>query len=113
MKTQRSRNTFDANRRYSSVYQQQGRMLTDADWNELSDLVKERLNDVLRDVTGGGTPRRRGMVVETTAADGSTTHELHWGYVYVDGIPAQSGPLPDATLADPDSRKFEYDHQAD
>ena len=55
MKTQRSRNTFDALKRYSGVYQQQGRMITDADWNELSDLLKERLNDVLRDVVGGGS----------------------------------------------------------
>ena len=33
MKTQISRDAFRAGRRDSSVYQQQGRMLTDADWN--------------------------------------------------------------------------------
>ena len=32
MKTQTSRNSFDAVKRYSGVYQQMGRMFTDADW---------------------------------------------------------------------------------
>jgi len=113
MKTQRSRDTYDSAKRYSSVYQQQGRMLTDADWNELSDVVKERLNDVLRDVIGSGTPRHRGMVAVKIAADGTKTYELRWGYVYVDGIVAQAGPLPDVTLDDPAGVKFEYNHQAD
>ena len=41
MKTQLSRNSFDAKKRYSGIYQQMGRMLTDADWNELTATIRE------------------------------------------------------------------------
>ena len=52
MKSQISRDSFRPERRYSGVYQQQGRMLTDADWNELQAIVKTRLDEALRDVLG-------------------------------------------------------------
>lgn len=113
MKTQRSRHTFDATNRYSGVFQQQGRMLTDADWNEASHLTKERLDDVLRDVIGSGTPRERGFIEETIAPDGTRSYRLRWGYAYVDGIVGQVRPDLDALLADPTSEDFEYAHQAD
>ncbi len=35
MKTEISRDSHQPKKRYSGVYQQQGRMLTDADWNNL------------------------------------------------------------------------------
>ena len=73
MKTQTSRNSFDPVKRYSGVYQQMGRMFTDADWNELSDLAKHRLADALTDVIGSGTPRERGLVMSTEHADGTIT----------------------------------------
>ena len=57
MKTQISRDSFLAAKRYSGVYQQQGRMITDADWNELSDLAKQRLQDALLNAIGSGAPR--------------------------------------------------------
>ena len=112
MKTQRSRDTFDAARRYSGVYQQQGRMLTDADWNELADIVKGRLDDVLRDVVVGGTPRDRGLVRITSAADGTKTYALQWGYAYVDGIVAQAMPKA-GTVPQPLGKNFDYANQAD
>lgn len=101
MKTQLSKASFTPSKRYSSVYQQQGRPLTDADWNELSDIVKERLNDVLRDIIGNGTPQNRGIVTD----DGT---KLKWGYVYVDGIVAQVRPTPNVV-----TEELEYDKQAD
>jgi hypothetical protein len=52
MKTEISRNSHQPKKRYSGVYQQQGRMLTDADWNELVDVIKEQLDDALRDIVG-------------------------------------------------------------
>ena len=69
MKTEISRDSHQPEKRYSGVYQQQGRMLTDADWNELVEILKERLNDALKDVVGskdkeggvGGTPRHRAL----------------------------------------------------
>jgi len=113
MKTQRSRNSFDALKRYSGVYQQMGRMFTDSDWNELSELVKHRLDDSLTDVIGIGTPRERGMVEITDNGDGTNSFTLVWGYAYVDGISAQVRPAIDAVLNDPTGKLFEYEHQAD
>lgn len=57
MKTQISRNSFQAQKRYAGVYQQQGRMLTDADWNNLVDILKGHLAEALKDVVGNGSPR--------------------------------------------------------
>ena len=113
MKTQLSRKTFDASKRYSGVYQQMGRMLTDADWNELSDLNKDRLADVLSDIVGKGTPKDRGIMEITDNGDGSFSYQLLWGYAYVDGIVCQVRPDPDAVLDDPAGLAFEYLHQAD
>ncbi len=113
MKTQLSRKTFDELKRYSGVYQQMGRMLTDADWNELSDLNKDRLADVLTDIIGSGTPKERGIVEITEQPDGSNNYRLLWGYAYVDGIVCQLRADPNATLTDPQAKVFEYLHQAD
>ena len=52
MKTEISRDSHQPEKRYSGVYQQQGRMLTDADWNELVEIRKARLNAALRGVVG-------------------------------------------------------------
>jgi len=103
MKTQISRTSYDPDKRYSGVYQQQGRMLTDADWNELGDIVKARVEDALRDVIGSGAPEGRGLVV--VGSDGAAS--LQWGHVYVDGIPAQVRPGAGA------GANFDYSAQAD
>jgi hypothetical protein len=113
MKTQISRNSFDSDKRYSGVYQQMGRMLTDADWNELSELGKNRLADVITDVINKGTPRDRGLVEIIDQADGSHVYNLRWGYAYIDGIIAQVRPDSNATLSDPSGVALEYSHQAD
>jgi len=93
MKTEISRDSHQPKKRYSGVYQQQGRMLTDADWNELVDILKGRLNDALKDIIGcreggiGGTPRHRALqVIKNLAADPLT---IQPGHVYVDGVAAQ------------------------
>lgn len=108
MKTQISRDSHNASKRYSGVYHQQGRMLTDADWNELADIVKDRLADVLSDVIGSGAPRGRGLIQVTGGA--TPTVELHWGYVYVDGVVAQVRPDESVGAG---SSAFQYTHQAD
>lgn len=113
MKTQLSRNSFDPSKRYSGVYQQMGRMLTDADWNELAELGKDRLAQTITDVINKGTPRERGLVQVLPQADGSEKYSLHWGYVYVDGIIAEVRADKHADLDDPTETKFEYLHQAD
>jgi len=99
MKTEISRNSHDPEKRYSGVYQQQGRMITDADWNELVDIVKARLNDALTDAIGSGVPENGGII-----KDG----ELHWGVAYADGVRAELSPAEgDASVA------FSFDGQAD
>jgi hypothetical protein len=90
MKTEISRDSHQPNKRYSGVYQQQGRMLTDADWNELVEILKGRLNESLKDVVGsneggiGGTPRHRALKI---VDDGGI--KIHPGHVYVNGVAAQ------------------------
>lgn len=96
MKTQISRDSFRAKQRYSGVYQQQGRMLTDADWNELTELVKRRLDEVIHDAIGSGAPRDRGMHV-------LNNFQLQPGYLYVDGVAAQM----------PGTAAFNYQDQPD
>lgn len=84
MKTQNSRDSHVSKKRYSGVYQQQGRMITDADWNELVDLVKQRLADALKDVIGSGIPNglERGLAIE----ENSGAIKIRPGHVYIDGI---------------------------
>jgi hypothetical protein len=92
MKTEISRDSHRPEKRYSGVYQQQGRMLTDADWNELVEILKERLNDALKDVVGnkagsmGGTPRHRALKVVDEAPE---IFKIKPGHIYVDGVEAQ------------------------
>jgi len=86
MKTQISRASYDSDKRYSGLYQQQGRMLTDADWNELTDIVKGRLDDALVDVVGSGTPRHRKLQVDKVKV--GSDWKINPGYVYADGVAA-------------------------
>ena len=78
MKSQISRHSHDPAKRYSGVFQQQGRMITDADWNELQAIVKTRLDEALRDVVGGGVPSRRPLGVRFTGS----TFEIVPGVLY-------------------------------
>src|SRR5690349_13577558 len=47
-----SRSTFDRALHYSSVRLQQGRIVTDADWNEQADLTRYRAERQARDTIG-------------------------------------------------------------
>ncbi len=106
MKTEISRDSHQPEQRYSGVYQQQGRMLTDADWNELVDILKHRLDDALGDVVGskqgsnGGIPRHRALKIIPHAGD---HFMIQPGHVYVDGMAAR---LPGQT-------NFSYNTQPD
>ncbi|MCB1126224.1 MAG: hypothetical protein KDM81_06995, partial [Verrucomicrobiae bacterium] len=96
MKTQISRDSFQPDAPYSGVYLQQGRMILDADWNELSDLQKARLVAALRDAITGGAPRVDGLRL-VAVPDNSTNIRIQPGRLYVDGVPARldaDAPLP-------------------
>lgn len=89
MKTQISRDSYKKEQRYSGVYQQQGRMLTDADWNNSVDLLRGALIEALQDVIGSGSPR-------VGAIGLNDDRSLQPGDLYVDGRRAVlpgSGPL--------------------
>lgn len=105
MKTQISRDSHRPERRYSGVYQQQGRMLTDADWNELMEVVKRRLDEALTDVVASGAPRERG--VEITKPGPAQPPLIGRGQVYADGVVAG------VVGTDPGADTFAYGQQAD
>ena len=94
MKSQISRHSHDPAKRYSGVFQQQGRMITDADWNELQAIVKTRLDEALRDVVGGGVPSRRPLGVRFTGS----TFEIVPGVLYAGGLPVRLGKPGDAVF---------------
>ncbi|WP_218188437.1 DUF6519 domain-containing protein, partial [Desulfosarcina cetonica] len=81
MKTQISKKSVDALKRYAGVYQQQGRMLTDADWNSLVDILKAQLAEALKDVVGNGTPRSGALAI-------ADNRNIQPGDVYIDGLRA-------------------------
>ncbi len=97
MKTQISRHSFDAGKRYSGVYQQQGRMITDADWNELSEIAKRRLDATVDDAVTSGTPKAGGAGLEQ--AGSGQPIDIRAGRLYADGIGADlvAGIDPAAT----------------
>lgn len=110
MKTQISRDTHRPAKRYSGVYQQQGRMITDSDWNELVEILRRRLDEALRDVVDGGAPRERAAdLVPATPDDDGLRFRIQPGWVYADGVAAE-------IVADPEEEvvgNFQLSQQAD
>jgi hypothetical protein len=88
MKTQISRNSFLVNSRYyagtrryyTGVYQQQGRMLTDADWNEQVSIGRAILDDVLWAIF-----RDEGVLQSGHSIDADGKKFFSW-YVYAKGL---------------------------
>ena len=90
MKADLSRNTFDRAQHYSAVRLQQGRIVTDADWNEQADITRYRGERQARDTLGlCGAPLDAagyGLVAETNAF---AVHALNANLVWVaaeDGV---------------------------
>jgi hypothetical protein len=105
MTSQISRDSFDPSKRYSGVHLQQGRMITDADWNEQSESIRQRLDDALTDVVTGGVPREGGLGLEAVAGQ---PLRLRRGRVYAGGV----GALVTGTPTDP-TQAFGLDEQVD
>jgi hypothetical protein len=89
MKTDISRWSPQAGAGYSGVYQQQGRLISDADWNELMEVVKQQARDALKDVVGSGAP---GPVLQGSAGQVVLAPQA---VVYVDGVRAVPNPGTD------------------
>src|SRR5512146_22872 len=84
MKGDFSRQTFDPKNHFNRVLMQQGRVQTDADWNEQGALVEHRFETEATDVIGAcGVPIHHGGFAITT--DGNTLF-ISEGRMYVDGI---------------------------
>jgi hypothetical protein len=105
MTSQISRDSFDPSKRYSGVHLQQGRMITDADWNEQSESIRKRHDDALTDVVTSGVPRDGGLGLEALAGQ---PLRLRRGRVYAGGV----GGLVTGTPTDP-TQAFGLDEQVD
>src|SRR4051794_28936928 len=79
-----TRVTFDPAKAYSSVRQQQGRVQTDADWNEDRDIALHDQRRTRVDVLGPSGAPVDDPGLEVTAA--GTTLTVAEGRYYVDGI---------------------------
>jgi hypothetical protein len=103
MKTQISRDGYRRDKRYSGVYQQQGRLITDSDWNELVDTLKVRVDEALVDVIGAGSPRGRAAAIQMSG----TVPKIVPGTVYAGGLEGQVVAAPGV------SAPFDFNQQAD
>jgi photosystem II stability/assembly factor-like uncharacterized protein len=90
MKSDLSRDTFERAHHYSAVRLQQGRVVTDADWNEQADLTRYRAERAARDTIGAcGAPLDAAgyaLVAETNAL---AVHALNANVVWIaaeDGV---------------------------
>src|SRR5262245_59533552 len=91
MKSDLSRDTFDRARHFSSVRLQQGRVVTDADWNENADLVRYRAETTARDVIGVcGAPMAALGYALTAETNALSVHALNSNVVW---IGAEDGAL--------------------
>ena len=106
MKAQISRDSFKEEKQYSAVYQQQGRMLTDADWNEMVRILKHRMDRTVGASIASGSPREGGILTEETvniewnfpSEKSVVVEKLRWGRVYVDGMYGEIQPFDQEDL---------------
>ncbi|HLK93884.1 MAG TPA: DUF6519 domain-containing protein [Polyangia bacterium] len=105
MKSDKSRETFVPTKHYSSVRLQQGRVLTDADWNEQSDIIEHRDETTSLDVIGpsGAPVGNPGFTIVNVAPfTGVADLSISAGRMYVDGILCElEEPTLYATQPDP------------
>jgi hypothetical protein len=86
MKGDFSRLTFNAAKGFSRVRMQQGRVMLDADWNELNDILLHYVRTLGGDLIGphGGPETNLGF--EIREGDAESGLEILGGHYYVDGI---------------------------
>ena len=84
MKGDFARVTFDPTLHYSQVFQQQGRVLLEADWNEQASIQLHLLRTMVRDLVGPCWAVGQGFSIATE--NHVTDWQLSAGHFYVDGI---------------------------
>lgn len=62
MKAEISQLGLHREQRFTGVYQQQGRMLVDRDWNELCEILRDLATGVSAEAIGTGVPRHGGLL---------------------------------------------------
>jgi len=105
MKGDFARVTFDPTRHYSQVFQQQGRVLLEADWNEQGRIQLHLLRTLIRDLLGPCWAAGTGFALTRSTTDPNGTvkplplaeWQLAPGHFYVDGILCENEVL--VTLA--------------
>ena len=86
MKSDISRDSFKAEKHFSAVRSQMGRVQLDADWNEQADIQNHRRRTMGRDVVApSGAPRDNAGFAITTSADASDL-VIGPGRMYVEGV---------------------------
>ena len=83
MKTQIPRVSHQPERHYSGVYEQMGRMMDAADWNELVEILKRRQREALNNAVHSGTPRDGGAAI--VQAGPGDVPQIRAGYAYAEG----------------------------
>lgn len=90
MKGDFARVTFDPANHYSQVFQQQGRVLLEADWNEQGRIQQYLLRSFITDLVGPCWAPGTGFAIGATDANGKALALNNWtlsqGHFYVDGI---------------------------
>ena len=87
----RSRSAFDVRqpKHYDSLLAQQGRLLTDDDWNESDEMDKEDLRHTRVDVIGpSGSPDAGFTIINPRVVAGAPDFDLSAGTMYVGGVRA-------------------------
>src|SRR5689334_12309602 len=111
MKSDLSRDTFDRARHFSSVRLQQGRVVTDADWNENADLIRYRAERAARDTIGAcGAPVEAAGYALAAETNALAVHALNANVVW---ISAEDGALLRTTNGGADWTLVDLDTTAD
>ncbi len=107
-------------RNYEGLLHQQGRVITDADWNEQYRIQREIRAELSRDLIGlTGAPRARAgfQLTAVTGPDSQPNLNISAGHIYVNGaqlrladdvLYTQQPLLPGATLPDADGDYLAY-----
>jgi hypothetical protein len=108
--------TFDPRKRFASVLRQQGRVDLDADFNEQSDIFRELMRNLARDLIGPHGGAAPGFEITIESSDDEISDLLiERGHYYVDGILCANddAPAPCDAAATPASSPLSYLHQPD
>ncbi len=82
--------------RFSGVFQQQGRMLADRDWNELCEILRHLGNVAASEAIGTGVPRHDGLIASPGLGSAQLSLRNSGGFVAAQGVIGEVRPRPPA-----------------